>query len=151
MNSSRQRTKLLIYRLILTANKARFLIQFISLQEKSSVRDQCTLGKKWLLRRDLLRSKKPADQSDSMHARLAWSVNSDKLGGHTHLTKSILFLSLQIWEEKKGTKNAHSYLWSCSQSCGVRLRKRRVLKAVFFKYQLKLVPGKPDKVMIIGN
>lgn len=63
MNSSRQRTKLLIYRLILTAIKARFLTQFISLQEKSSVRDQCTLGKKWLLRRDLLRSKKPADQT----------------------------------------------------------------------------------------
>ena len=59
MNSSRQ----LIYRLILTAIKARFLTQFISLQEKSSVRDQCTLGKKWLLRRDLLRSKKPADQT----------------------------------------------------------------------------------------
>lgn len=63
MNSSRQRTKLLIYRLILTAIKARFLTQFISLQEKSSVRDQCTLGKKLLLRRDLLRSKKPADQT----------------------------------------------------------------------------------------
>lgn len=46
MNSSRQRTKLIIYRLILTAIKARFLTQFISLQEKSSVRDQFMQDKK---------------------------------------------------------------------------------------------------------
>lgn len=139
MNSSRQRTKLLIYRLILTANKARFLTQFISLQEKSSVRDQCTLGKKWPLRRDLLRSKKRADQTiNPIACTRDWR---DQLTATNWVDIPILrnqfcFFRFKSQKKKKGTKNAHSYLWSCSQSCGVRLRKRRVLKAVFFKYQL---------------